>query len=63
MKWLFSILMWAAALALVGVSVWLVWTRNEEILLLVGSFASILSAALILTVIGVANAPRKGELT
>lgn len=61
MKWLFSILMWAAALALVGVSVWLVWTRNEEILLLVGSFASILSAALILTVIGVANAPRKGE--
>lgn len=61
MKWLFSILMWAAALTLVGVSVWLVWTRNEEILLLVGSFASILSAALILTVIGVANAPRKGE--
>lgn len=61
MKWLFSILMWATAMALVGVSVWLVWTRNEEILLLVGSFASILSAALILTVIGVANAPRKGE--
>lgn len=59
MKWLFSILMWVAVLALVGVSVWLVWTRNEEILLLVGSFASILSAALILTVIGVANAPRK----
>lgn len=61
MKWLFSILMWAAALTLVGVSVWLMWAGTEEALLLVGSFSSILSTALILTVIGVANAPRKGE--
>ena len=59
MKWIFSILMWAAALAFVGVFVWLIWTRNEEMLLLVGSCASVLSVALILVMIGLASAPRK----
>lgn len=60
-KWIFSILMWAAALALVGVSIWLMWVRSEEALLFAGTFSSILCAALMLVAIGMANAPGKGD--